>query len=96
MTNKLPSKIHIAGTVTVQWAIESPHASVDTETLKLIVTDALRATFDVRPRISGPIFRLSCECTDGDVEIEEDDREEQPEEFDKDLPWYQETKDGNR
>lgn len=68
-----------------------PHPRVDTETIHHIICDALRATFGVRPRDNGPYFDLFCECTDADVEIEEDDRQDPPEEFDSGLQWYVDT-----
>lgn len=84
-------RTHVAGTVTVNWSIPLPHPGVDMETIHHVICDALRATFGVRPRDGGPVFNLFCECTDADVEIDEDDRHEPPSEFDRGLQWYVET-----
>lgn len=83
------------GTVEVSWRMELPHSRVDTESLMLVITDALRAHFAVRPRMDAPIFDLYCECTEVDVKIEEDERHDPPAEFDKGLQWYVETFEGD-
>lgn len=93
MSDKLEDRrrTHISGTVEVRWTIDLPHPRVDTETVQHVILDALRAEFGVRPRDNGPVFSLHCEATDDDIEIDEDDRQDPPEEFAPGLQWYVET-----
>jgi len=88
-------------TVTVQLTdvlvtIGCPHDSVDTETIMELANQAvMNNTFrHLIPRwqgndsTDGPVFEVSVEILD-EPEIQDDDRENQPEEFSADLDWWQ-------
>ena len=82
---------HLSGEITIRWTMEAPHDAVDTETIRLVILDALIARFSMIPRGSGPVFDLITEAMDTDILIDEDDRVEEPAEFRTDLRWYTES-----
>lgn len=75
--------------------VECPHDAVDTETIKDAAMRAMGVGCPVRiiPRWNagnqwdGPSFGVFVESLD-DGEIQDDDRRERPDEFDRDLEWW--------
>jgi len=97
MADKTNVSVRLDG-VTVR--VECPHESVDDETLKDIVMEAMKVgeVQYLSSHICGPIihpddrpeFRVLVDAFEHDIEIEDDDRIDAEELFDTDLQWWKE------
>ena len=89
--------------------VELPHPCVDTETIEEVAISCIRrahavassGSYAFTPRINdkdpdnSPIFHTYMEIIT-DPEIEDDDRDETPEEFDPDMQWWEELTKGDK
>ena len=95
MTNETNVSVRLDG-VTVR--VVCPHESVDDETLKDIVMEAIKEGEWqwLQSSICGPYvhpdnrpeFKVLVDSSIYDIEIEEDDRVDTPEDWDPELPWW--------
>lgn len=95
MTNETHVSVRLDG-VTVR--VVCPHESVDDETLKDIVMEAMKVgeVQHLSSHICGPIinpedrpeFKVLVDSSEHDIEIEDDGRTDVEDVFDPDLQWW--------
>jgi len=75
-------------------SVYAPHNQVDTETLQEAAKAAILQHFECVPRLydgkpgEGPVFQVSAESLECEIEDDWREGDEHPEEFDASLAWW--------